>query len=209
MAAANADKLDLYKMHRAEYAAPKKPTLVETKPAEYMVVEGQGAPGGEIFQAKIEALYGMAYTAKFQSKFAGRDYTVCKLEGIYGIGGQKATDFQKLPPEQWKWRLLIRVPDFISDEQLDEARKTLRERGKEGDFDDVHLETIDEGLCVQMLHVGPYEEEQRTVDAMKAFADEQGWKPHMWHHEIYLSDPRRVPQERLKTILRHPVRKKR
>ena len=208
MPVSDTDKIDLYKLHKAEYAAPKKPKLIETKRARYMVVEGQGAPGDETFQRKIEALYGMAYTAKFQSKFAGRDYTVCKLEGIYGIGGQKAADFDKLPPEQWKWKLLIRVPDFVGDKQLDEARKALRERGKEGDFDDVHLEEIDEGPCVQMLHVGPYEEEKRTIDAMKAFADEGGYEMHMWHHEIYLSDPRRVPPERLKTILRQPVKKK-
>ncbi|MDY7107699.1 MAG: GyrI-like domain-containing protein [Planctomycetota bacterium] len=208
MPAANADKIDLYKLNKAEYAAPRKPKLIETKPAQYMVVEGRGAPGGEVFQARIEALYGMAYTAKFRSKFAGRDYTVCKLEGIYGIGGQSAADFARLPPEEWKWKLLIRVPDFVGDEQLDEARRTLRQRGKEGDFDDVHLEEIDEGRCVQMLHVGPYEEEQRTVEAMKALAEDEGYELHMWHHEIYLSDPRRVPPDRLKTILRHPVRKK-
>jgi hypothetical protein len=209
MSVSNTDKIDLYKLHKAEYAAPKKPKLIETKRAKYMAVEGRGAPGDATFQRKIEALYGMAYTAKFQSKFAGRDYTVCKLEGMYGIGGQTAADFEKLPPGQWKWKLLIRVPDFIKDEQLDEARKTLRERGKEGDFHDVHLEEIDEGPCVQMLHVGPYEDEKRTIEAMKAFADEEGCRPHMWHHEIYLSDPRRVPPERLKTILRQPVRRKR
>jgi hypothetical protein len=208
MPASNTGKIDLYKLHKAEYAAPKKPEFIETKPAKYMVVEGQGAPGGEMFQAKIEALYGMAYTAKFQSKFAGRDYAVCKLEGVYGIGGQTSADFDTLPPEQWKWKLIIRVPDFVGDEHLAEARAVLRERGKDGDFDDVHLEEIDEGLCVQLLHVGPYEEEERTVGAMKAFAGEEGCELHMWHHEIYLSDPRRVPPERLKTILRLPVRKR-
>ena len=104
------------------------------------------------------------------------------------------------------WKLLSRVPAFISDGQLDEARRTLREKGKEGDFDEARLETIDEGLCVQMLHVGPYEQEQQTVDLMLDFAAGEGLESHMWHHEIYLSDPRRVPPDRLRTILRQPCR---
>jgi hypothetical protein len=200
------DKLDLVKEHKDEYSQPKKPKLIETKPGKYLSVDGSGQPGGEVFQAKVGALYGMAYTLKFQSKFAGRDYTVCKLEGIYGIGGQTAADFDTLPPEQWKWRLMIRVPEFITKRHIASAVKALREKGKEGDFEDVVLETIDEGPCVQMLHVGPYDAEQETIEQMQAFADEQGLEPHMWHHEIYLSDPRRIPPEKLKTILRMPVR---
>jgi len=206
MAGASTEKIDLLKLHKDEYAAPKKPKLIETKPARYMTVDGQGAPGGEIFQAKIGALYGMAYTAKFQSKFAGSDYTVCKLEAVYGVGGQRREDFEKLPPAQWKWKLLIRVPEFVGDRQVAEARQALHDKGKEGDFGEVHIEEIDEGVCVQMLHVGPYEEESRTIEQMRASAAELGYEAHLWHHEIYLSDPRRVPPEKLRTILRFPVK---
>ena len=198
------DKLDLHKRHKAEYAAPKKPALIETKPARYLAIDGRGGPGDEPFQAKIAGLYGMAYTAKFNSKFAGRDYVVGKLEGLYWTDdGKRGLD--ETPKDQWCWKLLMRVPDFIGAGHLDEARRTLRERGKEGDFDDVVLETIDEGLCVQMLHVGPYEHERASIDAMMSFAGAEGLRPHGRHHEIYLSDPRRVPPEKLRTILRQPV----
>lgn len=207
MPAANVDKLDLFKLHKAEYTSPKKPKIIETQPARYLAVDGQGEPGGDIFQERIGGLFGVAYTAKFQSKFAGKDYVVCKLEALWGVGGQTKEDMDRLPPSEWKWRMLMRIPDFIGEKQLEEAKTMLREKGKEGDFDAVHIEEIDEGKCVQMLHVGPYEEEPRTVEVMQAFVAEEGLTTHRWHHEIYISDPRRVPPERLKTILRQPVRK--
>ena len=147
----------------------------------------------------------MAYTLKFASKFAGRDFVVCKLEGLYFADGD--TPLEDLPKAEWKWTLMMRVPDFIGDADLDAARKQLREKGKEGDFDAVRLETIDEGSCVQMLHVGPYENEHETLAAMATFMADEGLVPNGHHHEIYLSDPRRVPAEKLRTILRHPVRR--
>ena len=203
----NAEKVDLYKMHKTEYAAPKKPSLVETEPALYMTIEGRGEPASEALQGKVAALYGMAYSVKFASKFAGRDFAVCKLEGLWGVGEESAAEFAQMPSEHLKWKLMIRMPDFVGDQQLGEARESLHEKGKVGNFEAVRLETIEEGPCVQMLHIGPYEQEQHTAEQMRTFAVEHGYEPHMWHHDIYLSDPRRVPQEKLKTILRHPVRK--
>ncbi len=205
MTTTSLDKLDLYKLHKDEYATPKKPVLIEMSAARYLTILGQGKPGGEAFQAKVGALYGMAYTIKFQSKSADRDFVVCKLEGLWGLDDQPAPDFGKLPPDEWKWKMMIRMPDFVEDSMLDEARAQLRAKGKEGDFDEVRLETIDEGQCVQMLHVGPYEQAQTTIDQMNALPDDQGLEAHMWYHEVYLSDPRRVPAEKLRTILRQPV----
>lgn len=205
MATPEPTKIDLLKEHRGEYVKPKKPVLIDTTPASYLAVDGTGGPGGELFTDRIGALYGMAFTIKFRAKFAGRDFAVCKLEALYGVGGQVAADFAKLPQEEWNWRMLIRVPDFINDADLEAARAALREKQKPGDFDAVHLATIEEGPCVQVLHVGPYEEEERTVALIDAFCAEEGLKSHLWHHEIYLSDPRRIPPDRLKTIIRHPV----
>ena len=198
-------KLDLFKQHKDEYRATKKPSLVETKPTSYLMIEGTGAPGEQVFEDRVGALYAMAYTLKFQSKFAGQDYTVCKLEGLYGVNGQRPSDIPNLPKSEWNWQLLIRVPDFIDDTKLAEARAALREKGKEGDFDAVTLVTFDEGTCAQILHVGPYEEERPAIEAMHALAAENGMSPHLWHHEIYLSDPRRVEPARLRTILRSPL----
>jgi hypothetical protein len=199
-------KIDLYKLNKADYATTRKPALVELKPAAYLAIAGQGAPGGERFTASIGALYGVAFTIKMTRKFAGQqDYGVCKLEGQWW--SEPAQDFGKLPPDQWLWKLLIRTPDFIKEEELRRAVAVLLKRGKGEDVKRVRLESLAEGLCVQMLHVGPYDKEHETIAVMKAFAEKQQCELSGKHHEIYLSDPRRVPPERLKTILRHPVRR--
>ena len=203
---AEAKKLDLYKEHKAEYVAKKTPALVKVAPARYLTIEGIGEPGGEDFQAKVQAMYGVAFTIKMTRKFVGKgDYKVCHLEGLWWAGANKH-DFMSVPKDRWKWKLLIRVPEFISADDLSSAKAALREKGKPPEFEQVRLETIDEGPCVQMLHVGPYADEPASLAAMAAFAEEEGVAFHGLHHEIYLSDPRRVPPERVRTILRHPVK---
>lgn len=198
-------KIDLYKLHKTEYAATRKPALVEIKPATYLAISGQGAPGGERFTASIGALYGVAFTIKMTRKFAGKqDYAVCKLEGQWWSDPGK--DLAKLPLDQWLWNLLMRTPEFINEEDLRQAVAVLLKRGKGEDVKRVRLETLAEGPCVQMLHVGPYDKECETILVMKAFAEKQQLQFSGKHHEIYLSDPRRVPPDRLKTILRQPVR---
>ena len=197
-------KLDLYKTHKDEYATPKQPVLLPTKPAHYLAISGQGAPGGDSFTARIGALYAIAFTVKMTRKFAGlQDYAVGKLEGQWFFDDEPA----KVPKDQWRWKLLIRTPDFVTKADLDRAAVTLLKRGKAAEVKEVKLERINEGRCVQMLHVGPYEREHETVAKMKSFAEQKGLQLAGPHHEIYLSDPRRVPPERLRTILRQPVAK--
>ena len=199
-------KIDLIKTNKDEYRATTKPILVDVKPAHYIAIDGIGEPGGSAFEEKIAPLYAMAYALKFAGKAAGRDYIVSKLEGLYGIDDQLASNMESVPRDQWKWRLLIRQPDFVDDSVVNEVRDKLRSKGKEGDFDAVRLVEIDEGLCVQILHVGPYGEIESPLDAMHAFVSGEGHELHGWHHEIYLSDPRRVPPERLRTLLRLQVK---
>jgi hypothetical protein len=199
------EKIDLYKLHKAEYVTPKEPVLVEVKPARYLTIVGQGEPGGELFQAKLGALYAVAFTLKMTKKFAGQDYRVGHLEGLWWVGSKKQCLFEQ-PPSAWKWKLIIRVPDFITERDLQQTVQKLKAKGKAPEAGEVRLETIQEGRCVQALHVGPYAKENETVARMMAFAEQQGLSSHGLHHEIYLSDPRRVPAERLRTILRHPVR---
>jgi hypothetical protein len=196
-------KLDLYKEHKAEYVTPKKPTLVDTGEARYLAIDGQGEPGGEQFSDKIGALYGAAFTIKMASKAKGRDYKVCALEALWWSDSE---DFAAMPKQQWRWKVMIRTPDFVGQNDLDQAVAALRAKGKDPSVAEVRLETIDEGRCVQVLHVGPYDAEDLPIQAMAEFAAEQGLSLHGKHHEIYLSDPRRVPPERLRTILRRPVR---
>lgn len=203
---AKQEKVDLFKLHKDEYAATRKPGLVDIKKAVYLSIEGQGAPGGPVFTAKVQALYSIAYTVMMTRKFGGKqDYGVCKLECLWRMDSEKS--FEKVPPDLWRWRLLIRTPDFVKPTEIKKAAAVLIEKGKPADVNEVKLEPMAEGLCVQMLHVGPYDKEPETVRAMQAFAEGKGLAFHGLHHEIYISDPRRIPPERLKTILRHPVKR--
>lgn len=196
-------KLDLFRVHGAEYVAPKKPVFVKIAPARYLAAAGTGAPGGAAFEAAIGALFAMAFTIKMRRKLAGgEDYAVAKLECQYLM---EPGEFESRPKEDWSWRLLIRTPEFIRKSDLVAARKALQERGREAGTDGVNLETLKEGRCVQVLHVGPYDQEGKTVAGMAAFAAASGCRLAGPHHEIYLSDPRRVAPERLRTLLRVPV----
>ncbi len=194
-----AEKVDLYKLHKTEYVTPKQPVVIQVGAAKYLTAEGVGAPGGEKFQEAIGALYSMAWTMKMTKKFAGQDYKVCGLEGLWW--GCELM----LPQDEWRWKLLIRVPDFISARDLKETAAALKKKGKAAAVE-VRLETLKEGRCVQVLHTGPYSNEGATIERMKALADEKGLTFAGAHHEIYLSDPRRVAAEKLRTILRMPVK---
>lgn len=191
------EKLDPYKEHADEYVASQTPSIVRIKPAKYLTITGSGDPGGKHFQDCIGALYAIAFTIKMAKKFAGRDYHVCKLEGLW-------TEIEK---DQCSWKLMIRTPEFLKQKDVDNAVEVALARGRHSLVESVKLETIEEGLCVQVLHVGPYAKETETTRLMEEMAAEQGFKFEKWHHEIYLSDPRRVAPEKLKTILRHPVSK--
>ena len=194
-------KIDLYARHKKEYVAPKSPVLVKVGPARYLSIDGQGAPGGERFTAAIGALYGAAFTIKMTRKFAGKqDYAVAKLEALW-------PGDLSLPRDQWRWTLMIRTPAFVTAAELKKAIATLIERGKSSDVKAVKLRAIKEGQCVQMLHVGPYEAEGPAWDAMEDFAESHRLSFAGSHHEIYLSDPRRVAPAKLKTILRKPVKR--
>ena len=196
-------------LHKDEYATPKKPVFVGVGKAQYLAIAGQGAPGQEAYIESIGALYAMAYTIKMTRKFAGEtDYVVGKLEAQTWADEENA-DFSTLPSEQWRWRLMIRTPDFIKKRDLTEARAKLLEKGKAEAVKEVVLTSFAEGKCVQMLHVGPYQKEGETVAKMHAILEQEGYEVSGRHHEVYLSDPRRVAPEKLRTILRQPVRRKR
>jgi len=203
---AAAEKVDLYKANKKEYAATRKPALVKIGPAVYLSIDGRGAPGGKAFTDAIGALYAVAFTVKMTRKHAGKqDYTVCKLEALWpNLNWNDAAPDK----EQWVWRLMIRTPKFVSSKDVSVAIETLMKRGKgAAEVQRVELRSLNEGLCVQALHVGRYEDEGTTVATMRLFAERQGWRIAGTHHEIYLSDPRRVAASKLQTILRQPVMK--
>ncbi len=198
-------KLDLYRDHKEEYAAKRIATLVKVAAAKYLTIEGEGKPGSKKFQDCVGALYAMAYTIKMARKFAGQDYKVCQLEGLWW--STSGSDVFAVGIDELGWKLIIRVPDFVDTKDLAEAARTLEKRAKKVPFRQVKLETIKEGECVQQLHIGPYKTEPATLEQMRAFARAKAKDFGGLHHEIYLSDPRRVAPEKLKTILRYPVKK--
>lgn len=194
-------KVDLLAANRGEYAASRTPKFVRIRRARYLAVTGQGEPGATPFQESIGALYTVAYTVKMARKFAGKDFTVSKLEALYWWN----EDATAMPLSQCHWQLLIRMPGFITEREVRTAGAKLIAQGKDPRVGDVELVSLDEGLCVQILHVGPYDSERPSIDEMIRFAVAAGRRIAGRHHEIYLSDPRRVPPARLKTILRQPV----
>lgn len=197
-------KLDLYAKHKNEYVVnAKKPGLVRVAPARYLSISGRSAPGAEPITRSIGALYSVAFTVKMARKFAGQDYTVTKLEGLWSLDSADADPSSRTTV--WNWELLLRVPTFIAEKEVLGTIEQLIAKGKEADVRKVRLVEIDEGECVQMLHIGPYKAEKPTIDKMREFAEFAGRKFFGRHHEIYLSDPRRVKPDKLKTILRQPV----
>ncbi len=200
------NKVDLYRDYSKEYAATRNPALVKVGPAMYLSISGQGAPGSDAFSEAVGALYGVAFTVKMTRKFAGKgDYVVSKLEGLWPDFSSGAAMPEK---NNWNWQMLIRTPKFVSQKEIAQAASVLLKRGKGVEVQRVRLDALEEGLCVQALHVGSYEDEPATIARMKSFAESKGLKLSGIHHEIYLSDPRRVAPAQLKTILRHPVEKK-
>jgi len=201
------DKIDLYKLHKDQYVNARSPVLVTLDEAVYLTISGRAPPAAGV--------HGEGRRPVRRGVHGQDDPQVRRLAGL--------RDRQARSPMVVRWRKLrLRDRAAASMElESDDPDATFRRaegpgsRGREtpGEgqnpgVDQVKRESITEGLCVQMLHVGPYQEEGRSICAMKAFAEERGLTLHGHHHEIYLSDPRRVPPEKLKTILRLPVRKK-
>ena len=207
---------DFKKEYKEFYMPKNKPGIVSVPGMNYIAVRGQGDPnleGGEYKQA-IELLYGIAYTIKMSKKSDHQiegyfDYVVPPLEGFWWQEGIDGVDYAH--KENFQWISVIRLPDFVTREDFDWAVKEA-ERKKKTDFSKVEFLTYDEGLCVQCMHIGSYDDEPATVELMHAFMEEQGYvldiTDQRLHHEIYLSDARKVVPEKLKTVIRHPIRKK-
>lgn len=202
-------KLDLRRELKEFYAASaEKPKIVEVPKGKFLAITGRGEPGGPAYTAALNALFSVAYTLKFKAKAAGNDFTVMGLEGLWWWDDPSITDLANAPPrEEWNWKSMIRQPDFVTEDMVDEVRREVRDKKMIKEVDLIKLETFDEGLSAQIMHVGPYSEEGPTIKKLHGFIKENGYKMRGLHHEIYMSDPRRVPPERWKTIIRQPIEK--
>ena len=204
------EKLDLTKQYKSYFTAKTKPEIVHFEAVRYLSLLGKGDPSGENFTTDIQALYSTAYAIKFEAKAAGNDFAVSKLEGLWWFddarfGAPSITEApKKIPRCEWEYRLLIRMPDFVSASHLTKGveaalRKNLLQAA--------HIQWFEmtEGKCVQMMHIGPFETEPQTLEQMQVFMQAHDLKKNGFHHEIYLSDFRKATPDQLKTILREPV----
>jgi len=180
--------------------------LVPVAPAQFLTVDGHGDPNtSPQYADALAALYPLAYALKFLSKTElGRDYVVMPLEGLWWAEQLDAFTTAR-DKSRWQWRLLSLVPDWLTAEHVDRARTDVERKRGAASLRPVTLERLDEGLSVQTLYVGPYADEGPVIAAMHAWIADHGWGLTGKHHEIYLSDSRRVAPERLRTILRQPV----
>ena len=193
--------LNIVKEYKKYYEAPTHPEIVDLEPARYLTITGQGAPGSEAHLKSIEALYAAAVVAITTRD--GREFEVPKLEGQWWFDEDKP--LSEVPRDQWRWKLLIRVPDYVTSNILHEAQSAAG-RGKNlSRINDIAMETIDEGRSIQMLHVGPYEHEAETAGQIFSMMKERGLSAHGRHHEIYLSDVHNPDPSDARTIIRYPV----
>jgi hypothetical protein len=199
------EKTDYKKVFKEFYKAPTKPVLVTVPEFNFLMIDGMGDPNtSQDYADAMEALYGVAYTTKFALKHAGvADFSVMPLEGLWWIEGQPEITVED--KDNYSWTSMIMQPDVVSKKTIDDAIVSLKERKDPVALPKLRFESYNEGLSVQIMHIGPWSEEKPTIDRLHAFADEQGFKRRGLHHEIYLSDPRRTAPERLKTIIRQPV----
>ncbi|NLX91470.1 MAG: transcriptional regulator [Firmicutes bacterium] len=206
-----AQKFDFKKEYKELYLPKNKPALIDVPPMNFIMIDGAGDPEHEEYRNSIEILYALAFTIKM-SKTSGKqpqgyyEYVVPPLEGLWWVS-DGAFSFEER--DKWLWTSMIRQPEFVTPEVFAWACEECRRKKPGLDVSKARLEIFTEGLCVQIMHTGPYAEEPRSIALMDGFIAENGLVDQTGstrkHHEIYLSDPRRTAPEKLKTVLRHPV----
>lgn len=201
------EKLDLKKTRKELFTGSLNRFVpMEAPPVVYFMVDGHGDPNSAPeYMLAVESLYATAYAAKFICKAKGRDFVVSPLEGLWSAPNPES--FTARRKDEWDWTLMIMVPDFMDEETFQEAK--VRSASKLGELSaTLRLETLHEGLCLQALHVGSYDDEGPLLARLHdEIMPEGGYSFGGRHHEIYLSDPRKTPAQKLKTLIRQPVRK--
>ena len=206
---------DFKKEYKEFYMPKNQPEIVTVPSMNYLAVRGKGNPNTEDgdYQLAIEILYALAYTLKMSYKTSYKiegffQYVVPPLEGFWWQAGVDGIDYNN--KDTFQWISVIRLPDFITRTDFEWAVQTAREK-KGLDCSVAEFMTVEEGLCVQMMHLGPFDTEPVSIARMDAYLQEQGYENDFgegrFHHEIYLSDARRVAPEKWKTVIRHPIRK--
>ncbi|MEC2345588.1 MULTISPECIES: GyrI-like domain-containing protein [Paenibacillus] len=205
-------KVDFKKRDKELYLPKTEPVLVEVPPMLFLMVDGKGDPNGEAYQLAVQKLYALSYGIKMSKMGDDKpdgyyDFVVPPLEGLWdsiNVGYDPNRN-------NWLWTSMIRQPEFVTEDFLNRVKERTVKKNPGLDLSDVRLAVFEEGLCVQILHIGPYQTEPESVAKMKAFLKANGLTENFddtrKHHEIYLSDPRKTGPEKMKTVLRHPVRR--
>ena len=207
---------DFKKEYKEFYMPKDKPVIIMVPKMNYIAVRGKGDPNDENgdYKAAIGLLYGIAFTIKMSRKGDHQidgyfDYVVPPLEGFWWMEGKDGIDYAH--KENFRWISVIRLPDFVTEDDFRWAVNEATKKKKQ-DFSKVEFLTVEEGLCVQCMHIGPYDDEPATEETMHAYMEKQGYvldiSDKRRHHEIYLSDARKVAPEKMKTVIRHPIRAK-
>ncbi|MBE5960870.1 MAG: transcriptional regulator [Lachnospiraceae bacterium] len=207
---------DYKKEYKEFYLPPKTPVIVNIPEMKYIAVRGTGNPNeeGGAYQNAMSILYSIAYTIKMSHKGSHKidgffEYVVPPLEGFWWQDGVEGIDYSN--KNTFRWISVIRLPDFVSKEDFDWAVKEASHK-KKLDCSCAEFLTLTEGLCVQIMHIGPFDDEPASVALMDKYLEDEGYEtditPDRLHHEIYLSDTRKTAPEKLKTVIRHPIKKK-
>jgi hypothetical protein len=199
------DRIDLRKQFKQIYTATATAAVVDLPPMSYLMVDGQGDPNtSPEYVAAVGALYSVSFTLKFTFKRGPEriDYSVMPLEGLWWADDMAS--FASGDRAKWRWTAMIMQPEFITATHVDAAVTAVKQKRPNEMLGKLRLERFVEGRAAQLLHIGPYSTEASDIERLHAFIAAQGAKLSGRHHEIYLSDPRRVAPERLKTIIRQP-----
>lgn len=206
------EKLDLSKQYKAYYTATTKPTLVEIEAAKYLSILGKGDPSHSDYQTSLQALYTTAYGVKFWYKAQNQDFVVAKLEGLWWFdeAQYKAVSMAdaptQIPRSEWQYRMLVRMPKYVTAEVVQHIKEVATTKKQIALAMQVELYEMQEGKCVQMLHVGPFDKEPESLQQIQQFSETHQLQKNGLHHEIYLSDFNKTAPEKLRTILREPVK---
>lgn len=208
-------KIDYKKEYKDLYLPKQKPVLIDVPEISFITVDGKGAPQSAEYQNAMQILYGLSFTIKM-SKMSGNqpkdyfEYVVPPLEGLWWMNNQP---FDLNRRDEWRWTSMIRQPEFVTPEVFEWAVSEIKIKKPEiAHIEKASFVTFTEGLCVQIMHIGPYSEEGASFEKIDRFIEENNLAEDMnmnrKHHEIYLGDPRKTSPEKLRTVLRIPVRKK-
>jgi hypothetical protein len=199
-------KVDLKRQLHELYAPAREPAIVDVPELAFIMIDGHGDPNTSPgYGRAIEALYTIAYSAKFALKRSpdGVDYSVMPLEGLWWAADMAA--FANAEKSEWDWTVMIMQPEQVTPEVFEGARAQAAEKKQIEEIGRVRLERFAEGRAAQILHVGPYAAEGPTIERLHAYIAEQGYARAGKHHEIYLGDPRRSAPEKLRTVVRQPI----